>query len=121
MTPSEAARAVLRGWEQNDPASVAALFAPDGVFEDPLQPRARIGPNDIRAACTGGMAAIRNCRVPVRLLVEQGQRAIVEAEFQSELAATGARFDFPFTMVVEMKGGMIHRLSEYFDTAPLRK
>ena len=121
MTPSAAARAVLRGWEQSDPESVAALFTPDGVFEDPLQPRTRIGPEDIRAACTGGMAAIRDCRIPVRLLIEQGQIAIVEAEFQSELATTGARFDFPFMMVVEMKDGLIQRLSEYFDTGPLRK
>lgn len=119
MTPSAAARAVLRGWEQNDPKSVAVLFAPDGVFEDPLQPRTRIGPDDILAACAGGMAAIRNCRIPVRLLIEQGELAIVEAEFQSELAETGARFDFPFAMVVEMKGGLIQRLSEYFDTRPL--
>lgn len=120
MTPGEAARAVLRGWELNDPGSVAELFAADGLFEDPLQPRPRRGPDDIMEACSGGMAAIRNCTISIRRLVEQGDTAIVEAEFRSQLAATGERFDFHFMMVLEMRAGVIQRLSEYFDTAPLR-
>ena len=120
MTPSQAVRAVLRAWEEADPDAIASLFAESGVFEDPLQSRRRIGPADIREACAGGIAAIRNCRIPIRHLVEVGNIAFAEGEFLSELAGTGMRFDFPFALVLEMTGGKISRLSEYFDTHPLR-
>jgi ketosteroid isomerase-like protein len=120
MTPLEAVRAILRAWEESDPDAVAALFAEDGIFDDPLQPRRRIGPADVREACAGGMAAIRNCRIPVRCLVESGNMALAEGEFLSELAETGVRFDFPFTLVLEMKEGKVQRLAEDFDTYALR-
>lgn len=120
MTPSEAVRAILRGWEEADPDAIAGLFAPDGVFDDPLQPRRRVGPADIREACAGGIAAIRNCRIPVRALFETADMAFAEGEFLSELASTGARFDFPFALVLEMRDGKVTRLSEYFDTFPLK-
>jgi ketosteroid isomerase-like protein len=120
MTPSEAVRAILRAWEEADPDAIAALFAADGVFDDPLQPKRRIGPAEIRAACAGGIAAIRNCRIPIRHLVEYGNIALAEGDFLSELADTGARFDFPFALVLEMKNGKVSRLAEYFDTHALR-
>jgi ketosteroid isomerase-like protein len=31
----------------------------------------------------------------------------------------GDRFDFPFAILVELTGGRIARLAEYFDTRPL--
>jgi ketosteroid isomerase-like protein len=120
MTPSQAVRAILRGWEDADPDAIVALFADDAIFDDPLQPKRRIGPADIREACAGGIAAIRNCRIPIRHLIEAGNLAFAEGEFQSELAGTGVRFDFPFTLVLEMKHGKVSRLAEYFDTHPLR-
>src|SRR2546430_585792 len=36
MTPAEALRAVCDAWERGDPDAAANLFAPDGVYEDPL-------------------------------------------------------------------------------------
>ncbi|MGE0210845.1 MAG: nuclear transport factor 2 family protein [Parvibaculaceae bacterium] len=120
MTPSQAVRAILRGWEEADPDAIASLFASDGIFDDPLQPRRRIGPADVREACAGGIAAVRNCHIPLRTLLESGDMAFAEGEFLSELASTGARFDFPFALVLEMKGGKVTRLSEYFDTSPLK-
>lgn len=120
MTPSQAVRAILRGWEQSDPDMIAAAFAEDGIFDDPLQPRRRVGPGDIREACAGGIAAIRECQIPIRSLIESGDTAFVEGEFRSVLASTGARFDFPFVLVCEMKDGKVARLAEYFDTYPLK-
>ena len=120
MTPSQAIRAIFRGWEEGDPDAIAALFADDGIFDDPLQPERRVGPAEIRKACAGGIAAIRNCRIPIRHLIEAGNVAFAEGEFHSELAATGVRFDFSFAVVLEMKDGKVRRLAEYFDTSPLR-
>jgi len=120
MTPSQAVRAILRGWEQSDPDMIAGVFAVDGIFDDPLQPRRRVGPRDIREACAGGIAAIRECHIPIHSLIESGDTAFAEGEFRSVLASTGARFDFPFALVVEMKNGKVARLAEYFDTHPLK-
>ena len=121
MTPSQATRAILRGWEQADPDAIAVLFAEDGIFDDPLQPQRRIGPTAIREACASGIAAIRNCRIPIRHLIESGNLAVAEGEFLSELASTGQRFDFPFMLILEMKDGKVIRLAEYFDTQPLTR
>lgn len=120
MTPSQALHAIVRGWEEADPDAIAAVFAEDGIFDDPLQPRRRIGPADIREACAGGIAAIRDCRIPIRTLVESGDIAFAEGEFRSMLVCGAARFDFPFVLVVEMKDGKVSRLAEYFDTQGLR-
>lgn len=119
LSPSEAVRALLGAWELGDPDLAANLFAEDGVFDDPLQPRRRVGPRDIRAACAGGMAKLRFCRIPIRLLIEREDIAVVEASFESELADGGGRFDFPFTLVLEMKDGKVARVAEYFDTRRL--
>lgn len=86
MTPSQAVHAILRGWEEGDPDAIAAVFAEDGIFDDPLQPQRRVGPAEIRAACAQGIAAIHHCRIPVRALVESGDIAFVEGEFRSKLA-----------------------------------
>jgi len=120
VTPSQAVHAILRGWEQSDPDMIAAVFAEEGIFDDPLQPRRRIGPRDIREACANGIAAIRECRIPIHSLIESGNTAFAEGEFRSVQASTGARFDFPFALVVEMKDGKVARLAEYFDTHPLK-
>src|SRR5205809_5200929 len=116
MTPSQAVHAVLRAWEEADPDAIAVLFDEVGIFDDPLQAERRIGPGAIRAACAAGIAAIRNCRIPIRHLVVCGNLAFAEGEFLSELADTGGRFDFPFALVLEIKDGRISRLAEYFDT-----
>ena len=44
MTPAEALRAVCDAWEVGDPDAAAALFAADGVYEDPLYPEPLHGP-----------------------------------------------------------------------------
>jgi ketosteroid isomerase-like protein len=120
MTPTQAVHEIVRGWEQSDPDAIAAIFAEGGVFDDPLQPRRRTGPRDIREACAGGIAAIRDCHIAIHSLVVSGDTAFAEGKFCSVLAADGARFDFPFVMIVDMKDGKVTRLAEYFDTRPLR-
>ncbi len=120
MTPSEATRAVLDAWERFDADAVAALFAADGRYEDPLFPEAVVGPEAIRDAVAPAMEEIRNLRIPVRLIAEAGESAICEASFLCELANGEGRFDFEFAMIVEMRDGKIIRLTEYFDTRGLQ-
>src|SRR5881392_3093977 len=105
MTPAEALRAVCDAWEAGDPDAAAGLFAPDGVYEDPLYPEALTGPEAIRAGMVEGMGAI-----------EDGDRVLAIGFFASKLRDGGARLDFPFAILVELRDGRISRLSEYFDT-----
>jgi ketosteroid isomerase-like protein len=119
MDAREATRAVCEAWERGDAGGVAALFAPDGRYEDPLFPNALIGPDAIRDGVAPAMAEIRNLRIPIAHLVCERDVAICEASFLSELASGEGRFDFEFAMVIEVRDGQITRLCEFFDTRPL--
>ena len=119
MTPTEALRAVCDAWEQGDPDAAANLFAPDGVYEDPLYEAPLRGREAIRAGLEQGMGAIEDCRVTLGPVLEQGERVLAVGHFASRLRDGGDRFDFPFAILVELSEEGIERLVEYFDTRPL--
>jgi ketosteroid isomerase-like protein len=119
MTPTDALRAVCDAWEQGDPDAAANLFAPDGVYEDPLYPGPLRGREQIRAGLTQGMGAIEDCRVTLDPVLEQGDKVLAVGYFASQLRDGGDRFDFPFAILVELSDAGIARLAEYFDTKPL--
>jgi ketosteroid isomerase-like protein len=119
MTPAETLRAVCDAWERGDPDAAAALFAPAGVYEDPLYPAPLHGRDAIRAGLAEGMGAISDCRVTLDPVLEQGDRVIAVGHFGSRLRDGGGRFDFPFAILVECSSAGIERLAEYFDTKPL--
>jgi ketosteroid isomerase-like protein len=119
MTPTEALRAVCDAWERGDPDAAAALFAPDGVYEDPLYPAPLRGREAIRAGLTDGMGAIEDCLVTLDPVLEQGGKVLAIGHFGSRLRDGGERFDFPFAILVEHADAGIERLAEYFDTRPL--
>ena len=120
MTALEATRAVFDAWEVGDPDALRALFTSDGVYLDPLKAAPLEGPEAIVEGNRAAMAAIRDCRISVSLAIEDGERAVVEGVFASELVESGARFDFPFVAITEITGGRVKRLAEYFDTRPLQ-
>ncbi len=121
VTPLEALKAVCEAWNALDIDALVALFTDDALFEDPLIPETGsvTGPEAIRKASGGGMAALSECEVTLSIGVEHGEIGMAEGKFTSNLIDTNAPFDFPFVMVVEMRDGKIARLSEYFDTRPL--
>ena len=119
MTPTEALHAICEAWNRLDNDALADLFADDGVFEDPLHERALRGREDVRTVNAPSMAGLSECEVTLTHVAEQGDIALAEGWFRSALADGGARLDFPFAMVVELRDGRIARLAEYFDTAPL--
>jgi ketosteroid isomerase-like protein len=119
MDAREATMAVCEAWERGDADGVAALFAADGRYEDPLFPEVLVGPEAVRGGVAPAMAEIRNLRIPIKHLVADEGVAICEASFLSELADGTGRFDFEFAMVIEVRDGRITRLCEFFDTRPL--
>jgi len=119
MTPAQVLRAVCDAWEAGDPDAAADLFAPDGVYEDPLYPAPLTGPEAIRAGLVQGMGAIEDCRVTLDPVMEDGDTVLAVGFFASRMRDRGERFDFPFAILVELADGRIARLVEYFDTRPL--
>ena len=119
MTPAEALRAVCDAWEQGDPDAAANLFAPNGVYEDPLYEAPLRGREEIREGLTGGMGAIEDCTVTLDPVLEEGERVLAVGFFASRLRDGGERFDFPFAILVELSDNGIVRLAEYFDTKTL--
>lgn len=119
MIASEAIRALCVAWERGDPNALADLFAEDGVYEDPLKDGPMVGRERIREGNRPAMAAIEDCRVQIRHLIEDGPVAMAEGYFASRLADGSGRLDFPFAITAEMRGNLIWRAAEFYDTRPL--
>jgi ketosteroid isomerase-like protein len=120
ITPLECSRLFLAAWEASSPQEISRLFAEDGVFSNPLQPKPLVGPRQIFDAVSVGLSKIDGVKIRVTNSLAQGSTACVEGEFLSRRRADGSRFDFPFAMVLDLREGKIQRLHEYFDTARLR-
>jgi ketosteroid isomerase-like protein len=118
VTPRQAIEALFAAWERLDVDAIAELFADDGVYEDPLVPESLTGRETIRAGLGPAVAELSDCRIETRQLVDEGGVGFVEGYFRSALAGDGGRLDFPFAAVVELRDGLIVRLTEYFDTRP---
>jgi ketosteroid isomerase-like protein len=119
MTPEDAIDAVFQAWQALDVEKLIPLFTDDGRYEDPLFPEALIGHDQMRDGILPGMEELADCAITTRRVVATDGAGMVEAEFRSALASGDGRLDFDFAMVVEMNGGRIARLTEYFDTRPL--
>jgi ketosteroid isomerase-like protein len=118
VTADEALVRICECWDRLDPDALAALFTADGAYEDPLKPAALHGVDQVREGNRPAMAALTDCKVTLGHTLANGDLGFAEGEFRSTLAG-GGRLDFPFTLVVEMEGGLVSRAAEYFDTRPL--
>jgi hypothetical protein len=57
--------------------------------------------------------------VQIRHLLGDGAVAMAEGFFASRLADGSGRLDFPFAITAEMKGNLVSRIGEFYDTRPL--
>jgi len=119
MTAGEAIRAVCAAWERGDPDALADLFSEDGVYEDPLMDGPLVGRKHIREGSGPAMADITDCRVEIRHLLVDGAVAMAEGYFASRLVDGSGRLDFPFAITAEMKGDVVSRIGEFYDTRAL--
>jgi ketosteroid isomerase-like protein len=119
MTPSEAMRAVFAAWESGDADALAGLFCDDGAYLDPLKDGPLVGVEAVVEGNRPAMAALVDCAIAIDREVESEDSVVVEGRFASRLAESGARFDFDFVAIADLRDGRIARLAEYFDTRPL--
>ncbi|WP_421695692.1 nuclear transport factor 2 family protein [Aestuariivirga sp.] len=115
-----AGRAFLAAWEEQRPDKIGGLFAEDGVFVNPLHPAPLVGRSTIEATITRGLSVLRDVNIDIETELDQGPLAAITGLFRSVRIDKDTRFDFPFAIIVEMRGALIVSLREYFDTAPLR-
>ena len=93
MDAETALRELCAGWERLDAAGVAALFAPDGVYEGPLFESFPVGPEAVLAACTAAFADLAEVRIPLRNVGVGGDVALGEGTF-AYVTTAGERADF---------------------------
>ena len=119
LTPEGALSALGRAWDALDVDALVAAFADDARVIDPLLPREAQGRDDIRELYTPSMGELSECRVTLTNVLTSGDLGMAEGRFESVLADGSGRLDFDFAMTVELRDGLVARLSEYYDTRPL--
>ena len=127
MTPKEALLAYCDAFAHRETARLAALFADDAVFDIPFQDNRLEGRDLIMREMATSMRGLKNISVELGHIVEGDDDVYAEGVFLSEMVGapprvdgTPVRTDFRFVAVVEMADGLITRLTEYFDTKPLK-
>jgi aminomethyltransferase len=127
MSPSDLLRAYCDAFAARDVAAIGRLFAADAVCDIPLLDERLVGRDHIVREIGTAIRGLRDVRVELGPIVEGEGEAMVEGLFFGVLVGhpahvdgTPARSDFRFVAVVEANDGLISRLSEYFDTKPLK-
>jgi steroid delta-isomerase-like uncharacterized protein len=101
-------------WSSGDPERLAALYAPDAVYEElPTATIAR-GTDEIRQLVADSHAAFAELQVTPRNGFQAEGWAVLEGDFSFE-TAEGKPVSVPFVVVLELEGEMIRRSADYFD------
>lgn len=127
MSPAALLRAYCAAFAARDLDAIRPLFAEDAVVDIPLLDERLVGHAHIMRETATSLRGLKSMRVDLGTVVEDGDRAMAEGIFFGELVGhpamvdgTPARLDFRFVAVVETRAGRITRLTEYFDTKPLK-
>ncbi|MEX2647948.1 MAG: nuclear transport factor 2 family protein [Alphaproteobacteria bacterium] len=127
MSPADLLRAYCRAFAARDVATIESLFAEDAVCDIPLLDERLVGRAHVVREIATAIRGLRGIRVELGAIVEGDDDAMAEGLFfgalvghPAQVDGTPARTDFRFVAVVEAPDGKIARLSEYFDTKPLK-
>ena len=121
MSPDDAIRAYWAAFEAGDAEAIAALFAPNGLYETPfLTPTRLIGGAEIRAGLERSFAVTEARRVTLDQVKAAGHAAIAEGRFEATVPRDGETITVPFAMVAEAAEDGVRRLSLYCDARPHR-
>jgi aminomethyltransferase len=127
MTPRQALETYCDAFARREPDRIEPLFAEDAVFDLPLQDGRLHGREAIMAEMRTALRGLEDIEVELGHVMEGASDVFAEGVFRAapvaipaKLNGTPARLDFRFVAVVEMKDGKIARLTEHFDTRPLK-
>jgi ketosteroid isomerase-like protein len=98
--------------------ALVGLFADHALVEIPLLPH-HVRGAEVAPTLEGIVSTLRSCDVQLRNVAGAGQTSIGEGRLEAQTDDGPLAFDF--AMVVEVDdSGRIVRLSEYFDTDPIK-
>jgi glycine cleavage system aminomethyltransferase T len=121
--PLSAAVALQRytdAFARRDPDGVADLFAENCLCEIPLVGRTLASREEIRERIRIDLGGIDHIQVSWSSVIENGSMAYAEGSFRAYVLGGFEWIDFPLVAVVVVEGEHVVRLSEYFDTRPVR-
>ena len=110
-------------WNTHDVDKIATFYTDDCVKEDVAIGRATRGKMEMKALVGGAFAAIPDMRIELVTLFDCGDRAATEwvmtgsysNDFPGLPVATGRRFSVRGASIMELRGGRISRISDYWD------
>lgn len=112
-------------WNTADAEAMAALFAPDGVYEDWAFQAEFRGPEGAALWVELTAAAIPDARMEVLDAFREGDRIAVRWTFTgtpirfADIPSTGESFSVPVVSVIETDGGRIARVQDAYNLADL--
>ena len=112
-------------WNTADASAMAALFAPDGVYEDWAFQAEFQGPEGAALWVELTAAAIPDARMEVLDAFQAGDRIAVRWTFTgtpirfADIPSTGESFSVPVVSVIELEDGRIARVQDAYNLADL--
>ena len=126
-TAGTALRAYCTAFERGADTEIADLFAEDATVDLPLYDHRMVGKPAILQELRTALRGLKNIRVVLDHVIENGDRAFAEGVFYAEhvgipphVDGTPVRLDFKFVAVATVADGQVTHWSEYFDTKPLK-
>ncbi len=127
ITAGSFLRAYCDAFERRSVADIEALFAEDAVLDLPLLDGKVTGRPAIVREVRTALRGLKNIRVVLDHIVDDGTEAFAEGHFLAEhvgihpqVDGSPARLDFRFVATVAAGPAGIERWTEYFDTKPLK-
>lgn len=127
MTPRQLLETYCDAFARREAERIGPLFADDAVFDLPLQDDRLQGREVIAEEMHWSLLGLEDIEVELGHVMEGPDDVMAEGIFRAvplavppKVDGTPARLDFRFVAVLVAKDGKIARLSEYFDTRPLK-
>lgn len=124
--PKQLARRLYLAWSEHDLDEIAAIFAPDGTYEDVPPARSYRGPEEIKGFLTAIWSWAPNVQFEVTSLAVAGDTVVAEWVMSGtqtgaigQIPAIGNDFSVRGVSVMEIEGGRITRNSDYYDLSSL--
>lgn len=114
----EALQAYCAHFAARRPDELTRLFSDHALVEIPLLER-HVRGSEVATTLAGILSSLKTCEVELRTVAASGRISIGEGHLEAQTDRGHLAFDF--AVVVELDDrGLIVRLSEYFDTDPLK-
>ncbi len=127
LTPEKAIRAYCTAFARHADGEIEAMFAEDAKLDLPLYDHRIEGRTAIMRELRTAMRGLKEIRVDLHHVIEQGDRAFAEGVFFAEhvgipphVDGTPVRLDFKFVAVATLASGKIVHWTEHFDVKPLK-